>query len=162
LVSFSLRPENVRQAADLPEIRQPKKEMKGSRRNNRSRFGASATLAICFVLLGCSTTSPPSPVVTHVILIWLKHPERGVDRARLMRAAHSLRRVPGVLRVEAGRAMPALPPGVDRSFDLGVAMTFRDRAALERYEQDPRYRKAMHHYLRPLVRHYEAYNLSGG
>ena len=79
-----------------------------------------------------------------------------------MRAARSLHRIPGVLRVEVGRSVPSVPPGVDRSFDLGVLMTFRDEAALNRYRQDPRYRKAMHYYLRSLVRHYEAYDLSGG
>ena len=112
-------------------------------------------------LLACGTMPAPSPTVTHVVLMWLKHPGRSADRAQLIRAAHSLRMIPGVLRVEAGRAVPALPPGVDRSFDLGVVITFRDRAALQRYEKDPRHLEAMRRYLRPLVRRYEVYNLSG-
>ncbi len=103
----------------------------------------------------------PAPTVTHVVLMWLKHPERSADRAQLMRAAHSLRMIPGVMRVDAGRAVPTLAPGVDRSFDLGVVITFRDRVALERYEKDPRHLEAMRRYLRPLVRRYEVYNLSG-
>lgn len=119
-----------------------------------------AVLAICLFLLGCGTLPAPSPAVTHVVLMWLKHPDRGADRAQLIRAAHSLRMIPGVMRVEAGRAVPALAPGVDRSFDLGVVITFRDRAALRRYEKDPRHLEAMRRYLRPLVRRYEVYNLS--
>ncbi len=129
---------------------------------NRTHLGAVATLVICFFLLGCGTTPAPSPSVTHVILMWLKHPDRSADRAQIMRAAHSLRMIPGVRRVEAGRTVPALPPEFDRSFDLGVVITFRDRAALQRYKKDPRHLEAMRRYLRPLVRRYEVYNLSGG
>jgi hypothetical protein len=135
--------------------------MKRSPRNNRSRIGAGATLAISFFLLGCGTIPAPSPAVTHVVLLWLKHPDRSADRAQLIRAAHSLRMIPGVMRVEAGRTVPALALGVDRSFDLAVVITFRDRAALYRYQKDPRHLEAMRRYLRPLVRRYEVYNLSG-
>ena len=94
--------------------------------------------------------------------MWLKHPDRGADRAQLMRVARSLRMIPGVRRVEAGRTVPALPPGFDHSFDLGVVITFRDQAALQRYDKDPRHLEAMRRYLRPLVRRYEVYNLGGG
>ena len=66
-----------------------------------------------------------------------------------------------MLSVQAGHAVPALAPGADRSFDLGVVITLRDRAALQRYEKDPRHADAMRRYLRPLVRRYEVYNLSG-
>ena len=103
----------------------------------------------------------PSPTVTHVILLWLKHPDRAADRANLIRAAHSLARIPGVRRVETVRAVPALPPGFDPSFDFGVVITFRDHAAFQRYRKDPRHRDAMRRYLRPLVRRYEGYDLSG-
>lgn len=69
--------------------------------------------------------------------------------------------IPGVVKVEAGGALPALAPEVDRSFDLGVVITFRDQAALRRYQKDPRHLEAMRHYLRPLVRRCEVYNLTG-
>lgn len=98
--------------------------------------------------------------MTRVVLVWLKRPESSADRAQVVRAAHSLRMVPGVLRVETGRALPPLGPGVDRSFDLGVVITFRDRAALQHYEKDPRHLAAIRGYLRPLVRRYDVFNLS--
>jgi Stress responsive A/B Barrel Domain len=145
----------------LPEIREPKKEMTRSPRNNRSHFGVVALLLSCFFLPGCGTTPALSPSVTQVILLWLKHPDRQSDRAQLVRTAHSLRMIPGVRQVETGRTVPALPPGVDRSFDLAVVVTFRDRAALQRYRKDPRHLEIVRHYLRPLVRRYEVYNLSG-
>lgn len=116
-------------------------------------------MLVCSFLLGCATAPVAAPSVSHVVLMWLKHPNRGADRAQLIRAANSLRMIPGVVRVEAGRAVPALAPGVDRSFDLGVVITFRDRFALQRYEKDPRHLEAMRRYLLPFVRRYEVYNV---
>lgn len=122
-----------------------------------------ALLAGCALFFaGCVTVPPPSPTVTHVVLMWLKHPDRPADRAQLIRASHSLRMIPGVQRVETGRrALPALEPEVDRSFHLAVVITFRDRLALQRYQKHPRHLAAVRRYLRPLVRRYEVYNLGG-
>ena len=106
-------------------------------------------------------TPPVSLRVTHVVLMWLKHPEHRGDRAQLIRAAHSLRMIPGVLSVQAGRAIPVVGDPPRKDFDLGVVITFRDRFALQRYEKDPRHLDAMRRYLQPLVRHYEVYNLPG-
>lgn len=153
--------ENVRQGADLPEIREAREAMKQPLGKYRYWLGTSAVAAICLLGFGCATTPAPAPTVTHVVLMWLKHPGSGTDRAQLIRAAHSLRMIPGVLRVETSRVVPALPPGVEHNFDLGVVITFRDRVALQRYEKDPRHLEAMRRYLRPLVRRYEVYNLSG-
>lgn len=122
---------------------------------------AAAVLALAWFFAGCQTVPPAAPTVTHVVLMWLKHPERAADRSQLIRAARSLRMIPGVLRVEAGGAIPPVGPQARRDFDLGVVITFRDRAALRRYEKDPRHLEAMRHYLQPLVRHYEVYNLPG-
>ena len=135
--------------------------MRRSGKNNGGKFGALAGLTICSAVFfaACSTTPVPSPRVIRVVLVWLKHPGNSVDRAQLVRAAHSLRMIPGVIRVETGRPVPTLGPDVDRSFDLGVLITFRDRAALRRYEKDPRDLEAMRRYLRPLVRRYEVFNL---
>jgi hypothetical protein len=131
--------------------------------SNGLALGAFAVVAICssFLLGACGTTAPVSPAIDRFVLIWLKHPERSADRAQLVRAVHSLRMIPGVLRVQAGRALPIPAPGVDRSFDLAVVITFRDRAALQRYENDPRHGDAMRRYLGSLVRRYEVYDLSG-
>ena len=147
--------------AICPKLQQQRRMRQLSEKNG-IRVGGFAALAICcWVLLGACATNPPAPTtVTHVVLMWLKHPERSADRAQLIRASHSLRVIPGVLRVETGRTAPPVGPHPPQGFDLGVVITFRDRAALERYEKDPRHVAAMHRYLRPLVRHYEVYNLT--
>ncbi|MBA3651405.1 MAG: Dabb family protein [Chthoniobacterales bacterium] len=136
--------------------------MRQIRKRRPSPLGGLAIVAISASLLlgGCQTTPPVSPTVTHVVLMWLKHPERAGDRAQLIRASHSLRIIPGVLRVQAGGALPPVSPRPRQDFDLGVVITFRGRAALRRYEKDPRHLEAMRRYLQPLVRHYEVYNLS--
>ncbi|MGH8092099.1 MAG: Dabb family protein [Chthoniobacterales bacterium] len=133
--------------------------MRPKKREGRKALGPIALFLICpaIFLAACATTPPPP--VTHVVLIWLKHPHRVADRTQLVRMAHSLRMIPGVLQVEAGGSIPPLGPSVHHDFDLGVVVTFRDRSALQRYEKDPRHLEAMSHYLRPLVRHYEVYNL---
>ena len=130
--------------------------------NIRSYVGAIAVLLSCLFLAGCVTTPPPPVHVSQVVLFWLKHPERQGDRAQLVRTVRSLRMIPGVRGVEIRRNVPELPPAVDRSFDVAAVVTFSDRAALQRYRKDPRHRETTRRYLRPLVRHYEVYNLSGG
>lgn len=120
---------------------------------------AALAVGLSFFLGACATPPPPGPPVTHVVLMWLKHPERAEDRVRLIHAARSLRMMPGVLRVQTGRTIPPLGPHAHLDFDLGVVVTFRDRAALLRYEKDPRHPAAMRRYLEPLVRRYEIYNL---
>ena len=133
-------------------------------RNNSFGEGAAcAAMAICgsIFLNACSSVPAPSQPVRHVVLIWMKNPERAEDRGQLIRAAHSLRMMPGVSRVEVGHSIPAPPPGADRSYHLGVVITFRDRATLERYEEDPRHQSMVRRYLGALVRRYQVYDLDG-
>lgn len=136
--------------------------MASLKKESRSGFGPAALLLIFpgLWLAACVAPPPPGPMVTQVVLLWLKHPHRAADRAELVRAAHSLRMIPGVLQVETGRTIPPLGPDVPRDFNLAVVITFRDRAALQRYQRDPRHLDAMRRYLAPLVRHYKVYNSS--
>jgi hypothetical protein len=160
---LEITPENVRQATDLSEIRGLKREMRPARRESQTALGPLALLLLwpAIFLAACSTAPMPPPAVSHVVLLWLKHPHRLADRDKIVRMAHSLRGIPGVLEVKAGRSIGSVGPNPPRDFDLGVVITFRDRAALQRYERDPRHLEAMRRYLDPLVRHYEVYNLVG-
>lgn len=91
--------------------------------------------------------------------MWMKRPDSIYDRTQLIHAARSLQMMPGVVRVDTGRTVPMENDQTDRSFDLGVAITFRDRAALQRFEHDPRRASAMERYLSPLVQRYVVYDL---
>lgn len=129
-------------------------------RNLNGRRDAALTLGVLFFFGACQTNPGPPQPVTHVVIMWLKHPERAADRAQLVRAAHSLRLMPGVTGVRTGRSVAFPAREADRNFDLGVAITFRDRAALQRYQRDFGHLDAMQRYLQPLVRRYVVYNFS--
>ena len=136
--------------------------MKSAPESNRLAFGWIGLLVICpAVFLGaCAIALPPAPAITHVVLLWLKHPERVQDRERIEQAARNLQRLPGVVKVETRRSVPPIGHDLPEDFDLAIVITFRDRNALRLYEHDPRRLEAMRRYLRPLVRRYEVHNLS--
>ncbi len=114
-------------------------------------------IALPLLCGGCSTVPVEPHPVAHVVLMWLKRPDQAGDRAQLVRAAHSLQMMPGVVRVKTGRELPPMNREVDQSFDLAAVITFRDQAALQRYEGDARHRAER--YLAPLVRRYAIYNI---
>lgn len=129
-----------------------------SRQPRRALVALVGAVLICG---GCSTLVAPPPQFRQVVLVWLKHPNRPDDRAQLVRAARSLRMARGVVRVETSNNVADLPAGTDRSFDLAITITFRDRGALERFGKGPRHRAAVGRYLRSLVRRQEIYNFDG-
>ena len=131
----------------------------GERDDARIRAITCLTIIFALALNGCLPPAP-SPTAAQIVLLWLKHPKRSSDRAQLVRAAQSLRKFPGVLRVDTARSIPAGVFATRQDFDLAVRITFRDRAALQRYEKDPRH-ELMRQYLEPLIRHYEIYTLDG-
>lgn len=117
-------------------------------------FPILATIA----LTPASALPASSVKVTHVVIIWLKRPHNAGDQAALIHASREFRGMNGVLRVEAGPALPVTGPGLEQSFDLLVVFTFRDQRALREFEKDPRHLRAIHQVLQPLVKHYVVYN----
>ena len=96
--------------------------------------------------------------ISHVVIIWLKNPGHLQNEHALIAASKSFRRIRGVTRVEVGRALPSRRRGIEQSFDLAVLITFRNRKALERYENHPRHLLAVQQVLRPLAKRYVVYN----
>lgn len=115
---------------------------------------------VCAVLvsLGASNLSAAQPRVSHVVIVWLKHPGNARDQETLIRTAAMFHRMRGVVRVEAGRAMPVNRTGIEQSFDVGIVITFRNRAALERFEKNRRHQMAVEQILQPLARRFVVYN----
>lgn len=136
--------------------------MKSSPEPSRPAIGWMTLLLIfpTVFLAACAIALPPAPTITHVVLIWMKHPNRTEDRRDLENAAHSLQRLPGVVRVETRRSLPPRGGHFPQGYDLAILITFRDRMALRLYEGDPRRFEAMRRYLRPLVERYEVRNFS--
>src|SRR5207248_11307157 len=115
-------------------------------------------IALSLVPTGAQAVATRTGQVTHVMLFWLKRPANVADQNFLRRALRTLRRVRGVNDVRFGRPLPVDRPDVERSFDLGVIMTFRDREAFSKFERDQQREQAIDAMLRPLVRQYTVYN----
>ncbi len=115
-------------------------------------------LALSFCSLGERSLQAAPPRITHVVIIWLKHPGNAADQERLIRASNSFRRIHGVVRVEAGRGLPVQRSGIDQNFDVSVIITFKNRAALERFQKSARHQLAVREVLRPLARRFVVYN----
>ena len=96
--------------------------------------------------------------VNHVVIFWLKRPGNAQDRTKLAQASEKFRSLPGVLRVEVGRALPVRRPGIEQPFDLCVIFTFRNQAALRRFEADPQHIEAVKSVLKPLVKRHAVFN----
>jgi hypothetical protein len=69
--------------------------------------------------------------VTHVVVAWLKEPGSEGAQQKLIEASRRFEKIPGVVRVTVGRALPSARPVVDSSFDVAVVITFRDETAAE-------------------------------
>jgi hypothetical protein len=124
-----------------------------SRLRAAQRVGAG--LAAVVLLLGASPVLIAAPgEVNHTVIFWLKDPQNAADRAAIVEASKSLGTLPGVVRVEVGHAMPVQRPNVEQVFDLCAVFTFRDRAALQEYQADPRHKQVINDVLKPRVKHY--------
>ena len=107
---------------------------------------------IAFCLLVCSCQTAP---ITHVVICWLKSPGDETGRQKVIDATEELKKIPGVVSVTAGRAIP--PAG--QGFDVGIVVTFKDEAALRAYESNPIHVKARDEVLRPLAGKVIVYDL---
>src|SRR6267142_5656488 len=89
---------------------------------------------------GAKSTSPGQ--VEHVVLVWMKDPSDSAARQKIIAATKTFKQIPGVIDARAGRAVPSTRPVVDSTFDIGIVVTFKDRAALEAYGPHPIHQKA--------------------
>lgn len=119
-----------------------------------------ALLFFCLGVLACSPvqTPPPQAGICHVVVCWLKEPGNPAQREELIRRSQELKAIPGVMRVQAGMPLPAERPVVDGSYDVAVAIDFRDEAALRAYEAHPVHQKAVEEVLKPLVGKFVIYD----
>ena len=98
--------------------------------------------------------------VTHIVLMWLKQPGDAAAIDKIIATSREFAKIPGVVSVRAGRALPSTRPVVDDSFDVGLAMTFTDAAALNAYEVHPQHVKAVREVLRPLAERILVYDIT--
>ena len=97
--------------------------------------------------------------VQHVVLCWMKNPGDTATRDEIIRVSKTFKRIPGVLAVEAGTALPSERSIVDDSFDIGLVISCADRAALQRYLDHPAHREAATKLIKPAARKILVYDI---
>jgi hypothetical protein len=119
-------------------------------------------LALVLLSLSCQTSpnAAPSGQVDHVVLMWLKDPTDTSARQKIIDASESFRQIPGVLDVRHGRPVPSTRPIVDSSFDIGIVIRFKDRAALDAYATHPIHAKAAQELIQPNTKQIKVYDIA--
>lgn len=116
---------------------------------------------VAVLMMGCTANHPGhgSPPVTHVVICWLKQPGDLPARVELIQKSRAFEgKIPGLLRVYAGEALPSTRPVVDSSYDVAVVMIFKDEASLRGYEAHPLHQEAVRETLKPLLAKFAAYD----
>ena len=120
-------------------------------------------LLLLFVLLSCACTAfhatPSDLPLEHVVLVWLNKPGDPNEQAKILGVASELRKIPGVIAVNAGLALPSTKPVVDSSFDVGVVITLSSAAALEAYQASEIHQRVLKEVLKPATKRYIVYDI---
>lgn len=115
-------------------------------------------------LQGCSFSNYEAvhsdPVLTHVVLCWLKEPGNVEQRNRIIKMTESFKEIPGVRAARAGNPIMSERDIVDDSFDVGIIIEVRDEVGLKRYLEHPIHQKAKKDVLLPLVDRVLVYDFS--
>lgn len=122
----------------------------------RSRFaaGAGAALLAASALAATPTAiageAPAASGIRHVVLCWLNEPGNPEHRRRVEQVSRELEVIPELQDLVIGAPVPSERPIVEDGFDVGLVMTFRDRAALAHYLDHPEHVRRVRETLNPL------------
>ncbi len=109
-------------------------------------------LTIAAIFAGCAhTQSHDTDTVNHIVLIWLKDPGNPADRQQVIDASLTLRKIPGILEIQANPVIESDRPIVDDSFDVGVHMRFKDLEAMQQFTSHPDHIKAVKNQVMPIA-----------
>ena len=95
----------------------------------------------------------------HVVLIWLKDAGNAEQRAKITEVSRSFRDIPGVLDVQAGKAVASDRDIVDDSFDVAILVVVPDERRLAEYLAHPIHQRAKNDVLLPLVEKILVYDI---
>jgi hypothetical protein len=98
--------------------------------------------------------------IQHVVLVWLRERGDAAQRQKIMDAAQSFRRIPGVHDLVVGECLPGNRPIIDSTYDVAISMRFADAAAMQRYIDHPDHRAAADTILKPLSREVRVYDFT--
>ena len=90
----------------------------------------------------------------------MNEPGNAAVKDRIVESARSFsREIPGILGMSIGDALPSPREVVDDSFDLGLVLRFKDKAALDAYEKHPVHVKAVKEVLAPNASKLKVYDV---
>mgnify|MGYP006111027897 FL=1 len=116
-------------------------------------FGQSG----CFHL---SDDGQTKPILTHIVLCWLKEPGNHSQQQEIIEMTESFRDIPSVLDARAGRTIKSDRSIVDDSFDVGIVVEVRNEVDLKKYLEHPIHQNAKKEVLLPLVDRVLVYDFS--
>lgn len=110
--------------------------------------------------LNCQS-APRAGQVEHVVLVWLNEPGNAAIKDKMVAACRTFpREIDGILSLSVGDALPSDREVVDDSFDLGIVLRFKDKAALDAYEKHPVHVKAVKEVLAPNASKLKVYDIT--
>lgn len=76
---------------------------------------------------------------SHVVIFWTKPGIPDAADQLLAGIERYLRPIPGALSFHAGRMVPSHRPVVDQTYQVGLNIVFRDKAAQDAYQVHPQH-----------------------
>jgi hypothetical protein len=117
-------------------------------------------LVALLAFTGCASLgSRHDGALQHVVLIWLKDAGNAQQQAKIIEVSKSFRDIPGVLDVQAGKAVASDRDIVDDSFDVGILVVVPDERRLAEYLAHPIHQRAKNDVLLPLVEKILVYDI---
>lgn len=101
----------------------------------------------------------PRGTVTHIVIMSLYDRGDVTARDEIIAAADQLRRIPGIIAINAGRMLASDRAVVDKSFDVAYVVTLHDEGALQRYLVNPIHVTTKKNILDRYVRRYMVYDI---
>ena len=88
---------------------------------------------------------------SHIVIFWTDPAQPNAADELIAGATKYLKPVPGVLQFHVGKMVPSHRPVVDQSYQVALNVTFKDKAAQDRYQVDPLHIEFVQKVLKPLV-----------
>lgn len=120
---------------------------------------AIAVLIIMVWLPFTSRADDGETGIKHIVFCWLHEPDQTEQVERVIKTSRELKSIPGVIDIRAGTALSSERPIVDDSFDVGITMTFTNRAALDNYLSHPEHLSRVNRVFRPLCQRILVYDI---
>ena len=93
----------------------------------------------------------PAPCFSHVVILWTNPAKERAVEQLLEGAERYLRPIAGIVSFHAGKMVISERPVVDQTYQVALNVTFKDKAAQDRYQVDPLHIEFVQKVLKPLV-----------